>query len=137
MTAANYALSCNLNNAVTVLYPDFKITYSLVLLSQGKLPKATLSAATAGLAGKINFTWADESAINEKANATDNAVLVAYCKETNLSKYALNGGSRSEVTGLLSVSGFSGKSVEIWILFISADGKKISDSVYTGQVTVV
>jgi hypothetical protein len=137
MTAANYALSCNLNNAVTGLYPDFKIEYSLILLSQGKLPIADLSTATVSAAGKVKFTWTDDSAIDEEANATDNAVLVAYCEETNLCKYVLKGGSRSEVTGLLSVSGFSGKSVETWILFISADGKKISDSVYTGQVAVV
>ena len=137
MTAANYALSCNLNGVITGLYPSFNITYSLVLLSQGILPKATLSTAIAGLAGKVNFSWADDSAINQEAKATDNVVLVAYCEDTNLSKYVLNAGSRSAEAASLDISGFSGKLVETWILFISADGKKISDSVYTGQVTVV
>ena len=137
MMAANYALSCNLNGVITGLYPSFKVAYSLVSLSQGILPNATLSAAAAELAGKVSFTWADDSLINEDAKATDNAVLVAYCEETNTSKYVLNAGSRSEMAASLDISSFSGKSVETWILFISADGKKISDSAYTGQVAVL
>lgn len=137
MTTGNFALSSNLNKVITGVYPSFKIAYDKVLLSQGPLPNAFISAATAGTAGKVNFTWSDDSAIDPDANATDNVVLVAYCQERNLGRYALKAGSRSELTSSLDVTGFSGKPVETWILFISADGKKVSDSVYAGQVTVL
>lgn len=137
MTTANFALSSNLNKVITGVYPSFKIAYDKVSLSCGLLSKPFISAAIAGAVGKINFTWSDDSAIDSNANATDIVVLVAYCEEMNLSRYAMKAGSRSELTSSLDVTGFSGKSVETWLLLISADGKKVSDSAYTGQVTVL
>jgi hypothetical protein len=51
--------------------------------------------------------------------------------------YTLNGPNRSSGQAMLDVSQFSGKNVETWLGFISADGKEIANSLYTGQVAVL
>ncbi|WP_394330967.1 DUF6266 family protein, partial [Hydrotalea flava] len=45
--------------------------------------------------------------------------------------------ARSTEQAVMDVSQFSGKTVETWIGFISADGKEIANSLYTGQVAVL
>jgi hypothetical protein len=137
MTPANSALSYNLDNAVTGVYPAQSIDYSKVLLSRGNLAVAATPAAIAGAAGKMTFTWVDNSTTKANANTTDIAVLVAYDVVDNNCIYNLNGGTRSAATAPLDVSGLSGKTVQTWLLFMSADGKTISDSVFAGQVAIV
>jgi hypothetical protein len=50
--------------------------------------------------------------------------------------YTTTGALRSAGTGTLAVTGLSGKVIQTWIAFISADGSEIGASVFTGQVTV-
>jgi hypothetical protein len=138
MTPANSALSYNLKNAVTGVYPALNVDYSKVLLSRGNLAVAATPAAVAGTAGKVGFTWTDNSVTQKTtANPDDVAVLVAYDVVDNNCIYNLNGGTRSAAAAPLDVSGLSGKTVQTWLLFISADGKTISDSVFAGQVVIV
>ncbi len=136
MTGSNSALSYNLKNAITGAYPAFSIDYSMALLSRGDLPNATAPNATAGAAGKVHFTWTDNSGTG-KALATDIAVLIVYCPDKALSIYTTNAAVRSAGSDLLDVTAFSGKTVQTWMAFISADGNEISNSVFTGQVNVV
>jgi hypothetical protein len=136
VTGFNAALSYNLQNAITGDYPALTINYPMVLLSHGSLNNAKSPIAKAGIAGKVNFTWVNNTGIN-KAAASDNAVLVIYDPTTKQVVYNLKGAIRSAESDLLDVSEFTGAPVETWIAFISADGRSISDSVYTGLVTVV
>lgn len=71
-----------------------------------------------------------------RVKATDLAMLLAYCPVLNLSIYTTGSAARSAVNDTLDVSTFSGQTVETYIAFISADGKNIASSIYTGQVTV-
>jgi len=135
MTGTNYALSQILNEAITGTSPDFQIDYSKVAVSRGKLQRAKTPAATAGSkAGIIQFTWADNSA-RQNAKSTDQSLLVAYCPELNETEYII-GTTRSAGSGLLDVEDFSGKKVQTWMSFLSANTKLIANSAYTGEVTV-
>ncbi len=136
MTGSNSALSFNLKNAITGVYPAFAIDYSIALLSRGDLPNATGPAASAGAAGKVNFTWTNNAGTGKAAD-TDVAVLIVYCPDKALSIYTTNGAARNAGTDLFDVTAFSGKTVQTWLAFISADGNEISNSVFTGQVNVV
>jgi len=51
--------------------------------------------------------------------------------------YTTNGGTRSELTGDLDVSTFAGEVVETYIGFICEDGRLVSVSNFTGEVTLV
>lgn len=134
MTGTNSAMSYTIKSAVTGTYPDYRIEYSQVKISRGSLPNALGATATAGAAGRINFTWPDNSGLG-KALPEDLALLVAYCADLNATIYRL-GANRSAGQDVLDVTGFSGKQVQTWITFISADEKDIASSIFTGQVLV-
>jgi hypothetical protein len=61
---------------------------------------------------------------------------VAYCPELEICIFTLSGGQRTSGGGILETSFFSGKLVHTWLAFTNAAGKKSSDSLYTGAVTV-
>ena len=136
MTPTNYAMGRNIKAAIKGVYPEFSIDYHKVLLSKGKLHNAGAPGAEGNGAGKVKFSWLDNSGDNDMAYNDDKAVLIAYCPETNQSVYTLNGGIRSAENAILNVVLFSGKTVEAWIAFVTKDGSKFSDSVYLGNVMV-
>jgi uncharacterized protein DUF6266 len=136
MTGINSALSYTLKHAITGAYPAFAIDYSMALVSRGDLPNASGPTASATVAGKVTFSWADNSG-NGKAAANDKAIFAVYCAAKNQCIYTTAGPARSAGTGLFDVPVFSGQQVQTFIGFISADGKDIASSIFTGQLTVL
>lgn len=136
MTGFNNALSYNLKNAVVGLYPSYTVDYSMVLVSRGDLPNAIAPKVTAAAGSLINYAWVDNTGTG-KAKATDLTILVVYCESTNQSLYVVGGAARSIGTDTLNVANFKGKLVETYLGFISADGREVASSMYTGQVTVL
>ena len=134
MTPLNSALSYHLKNAVTGQYPDFTIVYPQVQISRGNLPNATSPLAAAGAAGTISFNWTDNTGLG-KAKAGDKAILVAYCEALGHAVYLIDP-PRSAGSASLAVPAFSGKVVQTWISFVTADEKDIATSVFTGEVNV-
>ncbi len=132
----NAAVSYNIQRAIVGLASPFSIDYSMVKISLGALPNASMPVATAVAGNQVKFDWADNTGIG-KAKDTDTAILVAFCPENNRSVYVINGASRSGLTQTMDTSIFAGKTVETWLAFQSADGKVVSDSVYTGSVILV
>ena len=135
MTGFNNAVSYNLKNAVTGVYPDYSLAYNLTLVSRGDLPNGLGPSAVAAAGSNIVFSWTDNTGVG-RAKATDLAMLLVYCPAMNLSIYTTGSAVRSAATDTLNVSTFSGEKVETYIAFISADGKDIASSIYTGQIVV-
>jgi hypothetical protein len=135
MTGGNSAMSYNLRNGITGVYPAFALDYSKILVSRGDMPNAINPAATAAAAGVVNFTWTNNAG-SGKATDTDKSILVAYCPELDQSIFTDAAAERSEETAALDLSAFSGLTVETWLGFISETGKDIATSVFTGEVTV-
>jgi len=134
MTAVNKAVQHVLKNAITGTAPNFTIDYSKVLISQGSLPNESDAKATAA-AGAVTFTWTNTSG-NGLSSPNDKAILVVYCEALKDSVYTLNGADRSAGTATLNVAGYQGQTVQTWIGFISADGKEVATSRFTGQLTI-
>ena len=135
MTGFNNAVSENLRNAITGIYPALTIDYSKVVLSKGVLQNVSAIAATSTAAGKLSFTWTDNS--NGKTLATDTAFVAAYCADLNRWIYFEQAAPRNAGTYSLDVTAFSGKAVQTYIGFVSADGQTVSNSLFTGQVNVL
>lgn len=135
MTGANSALSYNLRNAVTGFFPDYSIEYSLFLMSRGDLPNALNPTAVAAAGSLVNFAWTSNVG-TRKASGTDKAILVIYCPEMRSCVYTTSGAERSAQADSFNVSGYSGKTVETWIGFISEDGREVATSIYTGQLLI-
>ncbi len=63
-------------------------------------------------------------------------VLYLYCPDTNQCVYTTGSAARNAAADSLTVTAFSGKQVQTYIGFISADGLEIANSIFTGEVTV-
>ena len=134
MSESNAAFSYNYQNAITGTSPDYSIDYAKALVSRGDLMNASGIAAT--VTNKtVHFTWTDNSGLGMAA-ATDKAVLVAYCRNYNLTVYTVGSAVRSIKAGALDVSNFAGFTVETWIAFLNEDGSMASNSIYTGELMV-
>lgn len=134
MTGMNNALRYVLQQAITGTYPSFSILYDQVLVSRGDLPNGGAPSTT--LAGTtLSFSWTNNSGTG-KAQDNDQALLVAYCPTLNQVEWLLNSAQRVDGTGSLPLSTFAGMEVQSWIGFISADGRSIANSRYTGAFTL-
>jgi Family of unknown function (DUF6266) len=134
MSGHNMAFSIN-KDAITGLYPAFSVDYSKVLLSQGSLENVDAPTA-ASTAGKLVFTWTDNSD-GENTLISDTAFVAAYCEEKKRWLQKQQIATRNSATCSLDVPAFNGKPVQTYIGFMSADRRKISDSIYTGVMNIV
>ncbi len=136
MSGFNKAISANIQFAITGTYPDFAVDYPKIQLSKGSLPGFTAPTAASTVAGKLAFTWTDNSNIIGALNS-DMVYVAAYNEEQK--HWILNdaAAARNAGTFVLDLTGYSGKQVQTYIGLLSADGKKASASMYTGVVTVL
>lgn len=135
MSGHNMAFSVN-KDAITGVFPDFAIDYTKVLLSGGSLLNADKLTAASTAAGQLVFTWTDNSD-GENELISDMAFVAAYNEEAKRWVQKQRIATRNAGTCTLDVSAYSGKPVQTYIGFMSADRKKISDSQYTGVVNIL
>jgi hypothetical protein len=136
MTGINKAFSDNIRNAISGAYPAFTVDFTKVILSKGILPDAGSPAVASTVAGKLAFTWVDNTGTGD-ALATDMAFVAVFNEALNRWIFRQNTAARNAGTYTLDVPAFSGKPVQTYIGFISADGSSVSTSLYTGQVNVL
>jgi hypothetical protein len=135
MSGFNKAFSVN-SEAITGVFPAFAVDFPKVLLSKGSLPNGTSPAAASTAAGKLTFTWIDNSGINS-ALSSDLAFVAAYNEELQHWTFIQKAAGRNAGTFTLDVTPFSGKPVQTYIGFMSADRKKVASSWYTGMVNIL
>lgn len=134
MSESNAAFAYNYHNAISGTSPNYTIDYANALVSRGDLANA--AGVAASVTNKtIHFTWTDNSGLGLAA-ATDKAVLVAYCRNYDLTVFSIGSATRSAQAATLDVTNFNGFPVETWIAFLSNDGLNASNSIHTGQLTV-
>ena len=117
-TGMNSAFAYNLENAITGTYPNFTIAYANVVVGRGDLPNVLGPAVTSGRSSIVTFSWTGNSGV-ANAQATDEALFVAYCPDLKQSIFA--GAVRSALTGDPNLVSFAGKVVETYITFVSND----------------
>ena len=136
MSGFNKAFSYNVKNAITGEYPDLKIDFPMVMVGRGDLPNVVSPLVRALPESKLEFSWTDNSGTG-KALATDKVVVAAFCEVLDHWIYDYSGSGRSTGTYVLDVSAFSGKAVQTWLGFISANGKFVANTLFTGAVNVL
>ena len=135
MSGFNKAFSDNVRIAIAGAYPAFTVDYSKVVLSKGILPNVNSPIAASTVAGKVIFTWTDNS--SKTVSATDLAFVAVYNEALNRWIFAQETAARNAGTYTLDVAEFSGKPVQTYIGFVSADGQNVSNSLFSGQVNVL
>jgi hypothetical protein len=136
MTGFNKVFSDNIRNAITGVYPALTVDYPKVQLSSGKLPNGGSPAAVSTAAGKLTFNWTDNSTPT-LGLSSDLAFVAAYSSDLDHWIFSISTVARNAATLTLDAAAFSGKPVQTWIGFVSADGNKASNSLYTGVVNVL
>ncbi|MBB6498986.1 DUF6266 family protein [Pedobacter cryoconitis] len=131
--AHNLATSYNRRNAIAGTYPDQHINFSKALLSKGKIPVAN-NISVKVIENGLEFSW-DRDSSPSGMKPDDRVMLMAYSPEKKRAICITSGAERSEGAEILVITEFKAPLVlETYVSFISADYKKISNSLYTGQV---
>jgi Family of unknown function (DUF6266) len=135
MSGLNKAFSAN-KDAITGVFPAFTIDFAKAVLSSGTILNADVASAASTAAGKVVFTWTDNSD-GVGALSSDLAYVAVYNEQ--LKRWVQNSkiAARSAGTCTIDTPAFSGKTVQTYIGFMSADQKKISPSLFTGAVNVL
>lgn len=136
MSAFNSAMSYNLNNALSGVYPEYFIDYPSALVSRGRLPGALNPGVQSTIPNQVDFTWQDNS-LDSIASPTDQVLLVVL-NSTKQKAITLIGGSERS-TGSQSIevpSTFAGDEVHCYIGFQNATQSILSNSVYVGPVVL-
>lgn len=129
----NAAMSYVLNNGITGLAPDFMVDYQEALLSRGTLATPDSASTDLATAGEVSFTWSDNTA-GGNANVDDKAMVLVYNPTKKESAFILDGAGRADGAQTLSIpSSYSGDEVHMFMAFLSADGERVSNSVYLGS----
>ena len=130
--AFNIATSLNKKNALKGEYPNINVDYTKVVLSAGTLSVATdlkLSKTEGGLL----LEWNPEYTIENR----DDLVMVAvYHSSVQTGTMFLNAGKRDQGSCFLPIDeqNLLDAPIEAYLCFKSADGERISDSVYLGNI---
>ncbi len=132
-TGFNRATSAIMNLAITGAYPNFTISYPLVLISRGPLPPAENASAMQTAEGNILFSWTDNSSTGT-AKANDKVILVAYFPEIKQAIFRIGITTRADCQALLETHNMQGFAAKAWISFLSKDEKDAANSVYAGNV---
>ena len=137
MTAFNSAMSYNLNNALSGVYPDYFIDYPSALVSCGNLPGALNPLVQSSTPGQVDFAWQDNSQ-DANASATDKVLLVVFNPAKQLAITIVAGNDRAAGGQAVTVpSSFAGDQVECFIAFQNYNQSVLSNSVYAGPVIVM
>ena len=132
-TGYNRALSQTMNGALVDSGEDIILSYPLVLISRGSLPKAEQPTVAVEADGNLRFCWADNSTTG-KAKATDAVLLVAFFPELGRVICSIAAGCRGDREALLQTHTLRGYKAETWMGFINETATDAADSVYTGTV---
>jgi len=134
-TANNLAKSYQLLNALHGDYPDIKILYPAVRLTEGDIQLPNNPQALAEGNG-IRFTW-DYDPIENWDDRRAQAMVLIHAEETGKSYTILTGARFSEQTELIQLSpGIKGKQLHAYLSFVSDDRKSISNSIYLGSLVL-
>ena len=135
MSGFNKAFSVN-NEAITGVFPAIAVDYPKILLSKGSLPNVGSPTAASTAAGKLAFSWVDNSGTNSSLSS-DLVFVAAFNEELKHWIFLMKAAARNAAGFILDVTPFSGKPVQTWLGTMSADRKKIATSWYTGLVNIL
>lgn len=133
--AHNLATSYHKKHALKGKYPNITVDYSKVVLSQGTLPE-TEGITIIKLADGLEISW--DPAHHDHLLHNDSVMVMICCPETGQDKEYLNIARRSEGKCFIPLSDeVLNQQLEPYISFISADGERVSDSLYLGNLNGV
>jgi hypothetical protein len=135
-TAFNAAMSYIVANAISGEYPNHTLDFAKVLVSRGSLFPVENASAEAD-AGKITISWTDNSGISD-ALPTDVAMPLVFNPLKVEAVFSTSAAARADGMAEINLpADWVGDNVEVYLGFVSADGKAIANSIYLGEKTLI
>lgn len=129
------AMSVNVKEAIGGDFPDYAIDPQKLVLSQGSLYGANVSALDMSTAGSATITWVSDTSTAE-SSGNDSAMVLLYNTAKGEVAYRISGSLRSDETVTLPVpGGWSGDDIAGFLAFRAEDEASVSDSIYLGTET--
>jgi Family of unknown function (DUF6266) len=133
MTAFNKAMSNN-QNAVTGIYPDFKIDYTKVILCKDFIRNGDVITVEANAEGKLILS-VSKSSLFSVAAIWKLFFIAAYEEESGRWIYKMNPELAADQTYVLDLSQFHSKPFHTYAGFMAVHGAS-TISLYSGMITV-
>lgn len=136
-TPMNDALSYNMLNAITGVYPEQSIAFDQLLFSKGELLGSWQPKAFSTISNAIDFTW-ENGNFTPMRLADDQVTVVVYDPIAKQFCKLENASLRSEkMARLILPDTFKGHAVHCYISFYSENRKIAATNEYLGIVEVV
>lgn len=129
--AFNAAVTYNFKNIIIGVSPDYGIDCSKLVYSRGCLAGPN-SPSVDGEENRLCISWLPhvESRLNQH---TDRASFLVYCPDKQLTLIFDRAVSRGTLEFELELpEGLNGYALHVYMSFVSADGKEVSNSRYLG-----
>lgn len=134
-TPINAAMSKNIKEAVSGVFPDISLDPSKLILAEGNLFGARNYGMDLGTAGSAIITWTSDTSASG-TSADDIAMILLYNSVKQEVVMDINTASRSAESATLAIpAGWSGENVAGYLAFRSPTGKEVSDSIFLGENT--
>jgi hypothetical protein len=131
-TPYNMAVSYNKIHAVAGAYPNVKMNYEKVQVTEGRMV-AAINPTVELTADGLSFTWLCPDTL-EWPRPNDQVMLLAYFPLLERVGYILYGANRLECADVLNLpTDLLGKYMEVYISFIAENRQKIANSIYLGN----
>ncbi|WP_316812620.1 DUF6266 family protein [Pedobacter heparinus] len=129
----NRAVKYNFKQIVVGTSPDYSIDYSKLVFSIGSLVGPNSPAISLGKHAVV-ISWQPD--VQTQFNRyTDKASFMMYCPGKNHKVIVIGAAERSALGYVIAIpQDFTGYEMQMYMSFVSADGKVVSDSVYLGLI---
>lgn len=128
----NAAKSYLSKNAVKSDDAGFYIDPELALVSFGDMDLAETASAVSESPGTVTFRWS-----GGRCEHDDRAMFMLYDIDAGSAEFDTAAVKRQLGAGVFTAEAFSGKSVHVYLAFVSEDRKRRSNSQYLGVIPVL
>jgi hypothetical protein len=126
------AMRYNRKNALQGIYPNTRVAFDSLRVSQGDLLPAQNPVVLQVPYG-LEFSWSVDQDLSWE-RSSDQVMMLAYFPESEESYFTLFGNMRSAGKDLLVIpEAVQAKYMEVYVSFVSADRKSVADSKYLGN----
>lgn len=132
MSAFNVAMSYNKKQAITGEYPDQRLDYAKVIVSNGGIAPVRDGSAR-WVAGGVEIRWKNNAG-EAHADHNDYLLAVVYIPVGPATMFLFNGPRRDQETAFIPIgnadSEFIGQPAHVYTTFTAYDGSDVSPSTY-------
>jgi hypothetical protein len=129
----NAAMKYNFSRIVRGTSPDYGIDYTRLVYSKGSLAGPNIPMVSLGL-NLVSVSWLPETQ-HQFSQDTDKAQCVVYCPDKALTIIYRNHAVRAALGCSLAIPlGLNGDPLYVYMSFVSANGRVVSNSIYLGVI---